>query len=232
MSSQFDILGAVNYGGLITTGQPILSGFHCPKCLSGTTQEKHMVKRRRIDIDGDTATVWLGGKRVLMDASKLHLLDGNQIEIKKTDRDVGCGYPRLRSNKTRKRIGFLSRLVMDAPHGMEVDHINHDTMDNRAANLRICTRSQNRMNSIKAGAERLSKYKGVTYQDARKYNPRATGKKPWRAYIKIDGKRKCLGYYATEEQAAQVYDMAAKEMFGEYALYNMGTPPGIDSNGR
>jgi hypothetical protein len=43
----------------------------------------------------------------------------------------------------------MHRLIINAPKGMEVDHINRDTLDNRRSNLRLATRLQNRLNSKK-----------------------------------------------------------------------------------
>lgn len=40
----------------------------------------------------------------------------------------------------------MHRLVMKAPKGTIVDHINHNTLDNRRANLRFVTASQNQLN--------------------------------------------------------------------------------------
>lgn len=43
--------------------------------------------------------------------------------------------------------GYLHRVIMgDIPAGMEIDHINRNTLDNRRDNLRIVTRSQNLQN--------------------------------------------------------------------------------------
>lgn len=92
--------------------------------------------------------------------------------------------------------------------GLEVDHINGDGLDNRRKNLRAATKSQNRANQTRKVAGKTSKYKGVSWsRDRRK----------WRADIKVDGKRKNLGRFDTQEEARDAYNKAAQEAFGEFA---------------
>ncbi|MFC7663981.1 HNH endonuclease [Methylorubrum suomiense] len=55
---------------------------------------------------------------------------------------------------------LLHRSVIGAPIGFEVDHINRDTLDNRRANLRIATASQNAANRGVSSLNR-SGYRGV-----------------------------------------------------------------------
>jgi len=59
----------------------------------------------------------------------------------------------------RKRLK-MHRVIMKPPDHLVVDHINHDTLDNRKENLRICTKQQNEMNQ-KIRINKESKYKGV-----------------------------------------------------------------------
>lgn len=110
----------------------------------------------------------------------------------------------------------MARLVMDAPDGMEVDHINGDTLDNRKRNLRIVTREENNMNRHKRH-NCSSKYKGVSLDD------KSTNKtKVWKAYIggKSTGGRVTIGRFSTEDEAALAYNKAAARLFGEFAKLN------------
>jgi hypothetical protein len=106
----------------------------------------------------------------------------------------------------------MHRLIMNAPEGMFVDHINRDTLDNRKSNLRICSRSQNQHNQgVWSGRQghKTSKYKGVCVSGNR-----------WRAQIGDNGKRVRIGYFAVEIDAARAYDAAALKLYGEYACLN------------
>ena len=95
---------------------------------------------------------------------------------------------------------------MMPPDNMVVDHINHDTLDNRRSNLRICTHKQNLANRKKHKLA-TSKYKGVR---------RINRKTPWEA--EISGKY--IGVFKTEKEAALAYNTKAKELFDQYAYLN------------
>ena len=129
------------------------------------------------------------------------------------------------------RYRSIHRVVVGAPKGMDIDHINGNGLDNRKENLRICTRSQNAMNQRLKSHSR-SGYKGVQYAPVhrQKYTSKKTGittvhesklKNPYRAYIG-DGKggHITLGRYATAEEAARVRDAKAKELHGEFVYLN------------
>ena len=108
----------------------------------------------------------------------------------------------------------LSRLIINAPDGMYVDHINGDTLDNRKKNLRLCTKAENGFNR---GANKNNKsgYKGVSWVNK---------DKRWTAHINktINGEYKQyhIGYFLTKEEAAEAYNEKAKELFGVYANFN------------
>ena len=106
-----------------------------------------------------------------------------------------------------RRMGLLHRLIMNCPKGMTIDHINHDKLDNRKSNLRICTQSENSQNIGKKKTN-TSGYKGVSLD-------KNTGK--WRASIMKNRKSYVIGNYNTPEEAHAAYCKTAKELHGEFA---------------
>lgn len=99
---------------------------------------------------------------------------------------------------------YMHHLLLPQKDGFVVDHINRNTLDNRRCNLRYATRSENGANM-----DRGSKYKGVT--------PHGTG---FKAQITVDGINRVLGTFASEEEAAKAYDVAAKTQWGVFARTN------------
>ena len=117
-----------------------------------------------------------------------------------------------RENNKNKTLRF-HRIILKAPKGIIVDHINGNGLDNRKSNLRTCTTSQNGMNRRKQLKETTSKYKGVTKDRREKVNL------PWRMSI-YKNKDIYIKYFKTENEAALAYNAKAKELFGEFTLLN------------
>jgi hypothetical protein len=109
-------------------------------------------------------------------------------------------------NRVQKAIQ-MSRQIMDAPKGMVVDHKNHNTLDNRKSNLRICTQSQNLMNRGKTAANK-SGFKGVRFNKS---------KKKWESSIKVMGKAFHLGTFSTPLEAYKEYCKACLKYHGAFA---------------
>jgi len=114
----------------------------------------------------------------------------------------------IRINGKRTTIA-MHKVILNNPAGTVSDHINGNGLDNRRENLRICTVRNNCMNRKQQGG--TSKYKGVSLH--------SPGGK-WKSRIKTNGKTYNLGCYKTQEEAASVYNIAAKIMFGNFANPN------------
>lgn len=121
-------------------------------------------------------------------------------------------YAARRTPRPNRKTILMHREVTDCPKGMMVDHINRNGLDNRRANLRVCTMSENMMNRTKT-KQNSTGYKGVYHTDDSKVNP-------YKAKIQKDKKVYCIGRYSTAKEAARAYDAKAKELFGEFAKLN------------
>ena len=59
------------------------------------------------------------------------------------------------------RTVYMHRLIMDAPKGRTVDHLSHDTLDNRRANLRVGGQSDNLLNRKGANSNSSTGVRGL-----------------------------------------------------------------------
>ena len=103
---------------------------------------------------------------------------------------------------------FFHRFIL--PDSTQVDHVNHNGMDNRRSNIRSCTHAQNMMNRG-LQANNKSGVTGVLWDKLTK---------KWRATIKIRGKNKYLGQFAEKSDAIACRKQAEENLFGEYSYNN------------
>lgn len=116
-------------------------------------------------------------------------------------------YAIRRSCKLKKTI-YMHRVIMNPPNNLNIDHINHNGLDNRKENLRMCNQSQNLGNS-RISKHNTSGMKGVCWDKRNK---------KWIVRIKIYGKNKHLGRFKDKNSAKNVYEKAAKQHFGSFYL--------------
>lgn len=137
------------------------------------------------------------GQTALYDAADAHLIEQHKWQAWWNSKTKSFYARRMYWDKTAKtyRTEFMARLIMGLERGDErqVDHINHNTLDNRRQNLRIVTNKQNNQNRRNV--------KGYTWD---KFNKR------WKARIVVDGKPIHLGQFTTEHEAHQAYLDARK----------------------
>lgn len=107
----------------------------------------------------------------------------------------------------KKHTLRMHRLLLGNPKNVIVDHIDHDTLNNTRANLRLSTNKESSMNRRRR-KDNASGYKGVRLD--KRYGV-------WIARIQTSHGRKDIGRYRTAEEAYAAYCAAALEHHGEFA---------------
>jgi hypothetical protein len=158
---------------------------------------------KRIELGGERGK----GKFLLVDDS-----DFSMFNFFSWSSD-GHGYGQAhvpKSGKNCQETILAHHLILESAKDKVIDHINGDKLDCRRENLRLVTQSQNLTNSKKR-KNAFSKYKGVSWYKR---------DKNWSAYFHIDYKKIHIGYFKSEIEAAEAYDLKAKQFFGQYARLN------------
>ena len=152
------------------------------------------------------------GKVAIVDAIEYYWLNQRKWYAQRVGYNFYAARWSPRKNGKRHLI-FMHRQLLgliykDKKKG---DHQNHNTLDNRRNNIRICTTQQNGGNRL-SNRNSSSQYKGVSYRER--------GIKKWESRIVINKHYIHLGSFETEKAAALAYDEAAKKYFGEFAHLN------------
>jgi len=145
----------------------------------------------------------IGGHEVIIDAEDIEKV--SKLSWYPNYNRRGVVY--FRANLPGGGSVYLHRYLLDYAGPLQVDH-KESRLDHRKENLRLCCQSQNNGN-LRKRKNTASQYKGVTRNEGR-----------WRAKIKYNGFEEHLGYFHTEQAAAQAYDIAAKRVFGKFARLN------------
>lgn len=126
---------------------------------------------------------------------------------------TGNGYAmrhKKRDSDGKNSFVLMHREILGTPDGLLTDHINHNRLDNRRANLRIADYAQNAWNKPHRSTG-TSKYRGVTWSGFFR---------KWVAHITVRKKRTCIGCFKDEMEAAKAYNAAALKYHGEFATLN------------
>jgi len=156
--------------------------------------------------------IYLGdGEYTIVDPDVYYRLGHYRWYLKGDNRRKFYAVRNVKTGPGRTKLSNMHREIMNEPKGFLVDHKNGDSLDNRMANLRPATQSQNRQNVPKR-KNTSSRFIGVSFSKEHK---------KWRAGINYEGKRIYLGYFDNEIDAARAYDAAARKYYGEFARVNL-----------
>ncbi len=120
------------------------------------------------------------------------------------NKDHGYVNSAINVSGQRKTV-YLHRILLDAPKGLRVDHIDHDPLNNRRTNLRIVTASQNNQNQHHTSRRSSTGIKNVSFCPGRS--------KPYLVRLQLDKRTLRFGYYQTLEEAERVAIRARKNHF-------------------
>ncbi len=165
-------------------------------------------KYNEIIIDGEIAEIKIISKRhgvhyAIIDSKNIDKIKDYCWSVSCEYNKVRC-YTRLFGSDKRKKNTFLHRLIMNPPDNMVVDHINHNQLDNREINLRVCTQKQNKENLRGCLKNSKSGIRGVSWHKA---------SNKWVAEIRNNYKLIRLGYFVNIKDAENAVVNARKNIF-------------------
>lgn len=144
-------------------------------------------------------------KSIQLTQGKIALVDDEDFE--RLNQYKWCFSGQYAQRKVLRKTILMHRVILECP---QVDHIDGNRLNNQRSNLRACNHAQNQMNREKSKGL-SSVYKGVSWHKQ---------VEKWRARIQTNQGCLYLGLFESEIEAAQTYDEAAKEHFGEFARLN------------
>ena len=171
----------------------------------------------RIPLSGKTSH----GREALIDADAVPLVQTRRWRFAPTATGRG-GEVQTMNPAENIRLHYVVMGLSPSDNEYHLGHRNDDPLDCRRANLVVRTLSDTHANQRKqatfCGRPCTSRFKGVWWERRREH---------WVATIKKAGVQRRLGSFRDEIAAAQAYDEAARELFGEHARLNF--PDGVDA---
>ena len=208
MKNLHKIICSKHGGFLQTLISHIYSKCGCPKCgieKNNKDREQRLKENRKPIYIDDYALFPLNKGKF----TKVDLEDVEFISQWKWCCDTNGYAVRIARVRGGSKTIRMHRKIMNPLDHQVIDHINHDILDNRKKNLRICSQSENSANQ-RIKSNNSSGYKGVCLIKNGRYRSR----------VMKDGKQVHLGYYSTAKEAGKAYNKKAKELFGEFAKLN------------
>lgn len=110
------------------------------------------------------------------------------------------------------KMCLMHRIITNCPSNKQVDHINHNKLDNRLCNLRVGSASHNQMNE-QLSINNTSGCTGVSFNRQRQ---------KWQAYLHLHKKKLSLGYYNQLSDAINARKEAEEKYFGDWSYKSKG----------
>jgi len=129
-------------------------------------------------------------------------------------------YAKRMQSGPKKKFIYAHREILGAPSGMEVDHIDGNSLNNQKSNLRLCSHREN-CSAFHSRKGRTNPYRGVSWHKTRGQ---------FIARIRVNYLTIFLGWFTVPEDAAKAYDIAAVKHFGEFANLNFPTSTPIPTD--
>jgi len=158
-------------------------------------------------LNGETLFIYTNSAdklfKVIMDAKDVDILNKYDARVEINYNRTKIPYAAIKVDKKTGARRMLHRVIMNAPPGKVVDHINHNTLDNRKDNLRIVSYVENARNRAGLNRNNKSGYPGLRWH---------TEINKWVATIKINYKEIYLGAFINKEDAINIIK-AARERY-------------------
>ena len=168
---------------------------YCSKHYSAALRAGTINKDTRYDT-GQVVILYESHAEIKLTPSLSTIIDLNDVtKVTKYNWHYSCGYA---CNNT---IGKLHRYLISTPEELDTDHIDHDKLNNRKSNLRICTRSENQANAI------MRPMRGI----------RKLSSGHWNVRVQYNKKSHCVGTFTTLQAAQSARDTKMKQLFNVFS---------------
>ncbi|WP_039793673.1 AP2 domain-containing protein [Paenibacillus elgii] len=179
--------------------------------------------RNKYEVLGDTTIIHVekrNGEKfeVLIDTEDLELLDQlNMLVSVQWHRGTEDYYARMTKYISKAEGGpsyqilMLHRLIMDAQDNEEVDHKDHNTLDNRKRNLRKTLKIENCKNRSGKNSNNKTGYRNVCWIEK---------DKRYIVQLQVNGKNTRLGSFKDVHEAGRFADEMRKKYYGEFSGKN------------
>ena len=158
-------------------------------------------------------------KTIKLTQGKVAIVDDNDFSLVSQHKWYACkcgnSFYAISTARYRDNFGKLKRLSMHrmilgiVDGKIHADHKDCNGLNNTRKNLRICSMSENQHNQ-RLRISNTSGFKGVSWKEETK---------KWVAHIRLNYRKKHLGYFTSKELAHKAYCKAAVKLHGKFARF-------------